>query len=118
MKKYVILYLKNMDVKFKLVEKLATDLIFQVKGLIDLVAEKYRKIVAESKARSAAFREKFIATLKGEIMEFIEKTGIFLDQFEIVQRIVRVYKLLEIWVHENNILKKMEETYFKIKGYF
>eukprot|EP00092_Neocalanus_flemingeri_P021561 GFUD01023385.1.p1 GENE.GFUD01023385.1~~GFUD01023385.1.p1 ORF type:complete len:4113 (+),score=926.88 GFUD01023385.1:759-12341(+) len=117
MKKHVILYLKNMDIRFKILGRMATDMIFQIKGFIDLVAEKYRKLVADYKARSAIFREKFISTIKGEIMEFIGKTITFLDQFEIVHKIVHVYKLLEEWVEDNNILKKIEDTYLEIKGY-
>jgi hypothetical protein len=115
-KKFVISYLKNMDIKFKMIGKIATDMIFQVKGLIDLVAERYRKFISDYKARSALFRKKLYETLKGEILEFIDETITFLDQFDLVHKIVHIYKLLETWVEENNILKKIEEKYIEIKG--
>ena len=105
-----------MDIKFKMIGKIATDMIFQVKWFIDLVAERYRKFISDYKARSALFREKLYETLKGEILEFIDETFIFFDQFDPVHKIVHIYTLLEFWVEENNILKKIKEKYIEIKG--
>ena len=104
-----------MDIKFKMMGKIATDTIFQVKGFIDLVAERYRKFVSDYKERSALFRQKLYDKIKGEMMEFIDDTVIFLKQFDIINKMVNLYKLLEAWVEENNILTKIQRKFLEFK---
>ena len=83
------------------------DLINQLKGLIDMVAIKYRKIVETYKARSALFRAKLLQHIKGEIMDFYSKASAFFDQFKVVQRIVDIVNYLMDWIKQNNIKDKL-----------
>ena len=115
MKKNVILYLKTMDVRLKTFGRLMTDFVYQVKGTIDLIADRYHKYLSQWKRRSALFREKLYLTLKAEVMEFVDNAKKFLLQYEVVNYVVLTYNTVLIWIEENNILKKIEENYENIK---
>ena len=116
-KRLVIFYLKNIDVTFRAVGKIVVDVIYQVKGVIDMVAEKYKTILSKYKAKSALFRTKLYETLKGEIIEFIDDTVVFLDQFELVHKVVHLYNQVLSWIEEHNILKKLESSCIQMKEY-